>query len=130
MPDNRANQLKVELMENAFQPRDFQGMWFVLNAKYEALGWKDVISDEQRILEYKYVVQNFRRFLSNVKDEILECTTVDEMADTIEGMIDRAAQYGDTREAIVYNFVRDDWLYEISGYIRNRFAYEEEQDGK
>lgn len=117
----------MELKQNlelAFSPRDFQSMWFALNAKYEALAFKDDISDSIRIQEYKYIVQQFRKFISGQHDAIMECVSAEEMLNLIGAMLAQATEYGKERKEIVYNFVRDDWLYEMQNYIM-RTMYEE-----
>ena len=104
-------------LEVAFTPRDFQFMWFTLNAKYEALAFKDDISDSIRIQEYKYIVQQFRKFISSQHDAFMECVSADEMLQLIDSILVNAAEYGKERKEIAYNFVRDDWLYELQNYI-------------
>ena len=111
-------------LEAAFSPRDFQSMWFALNAKYEALAFKDDISDSIRIQEYKYIVQQFRKFISGQHEAIMECVSAEEMLQLIDTMLSNAAEYGKERKEIVYNFVRDDWLYEVQNYIM-QVMYEE-----
>ena len=104
-------------LEAAFVPRDFQSMWFALNAKYDALAFKDEITDSTRIQEYKYIVQQFRKFISGQHDAIMECGSAEEMLALLDAMLAQATEYGKERKEIVYNFVRDDWLYELQNYI-------------
>ena len=130
MPDTAMLQFKQQL-ELAFHPRDFQAMWFVLNNKYSALEFTDTITDEQRIAEYKWIVQQFRKYLSSKKEVILhDCQTADEMLVLTDNWLNVANEYGNDRKTIVYNFVRDDWILELQGYIYS-FLYEmntEEED--
>lgn len=109
-------ELKQEL-EGAFVQRDFQSMWFLLNAKYEAMAFKDNIADSIRIQEYKYIVQQYRKFISGQRDAFMECTTVEEMLQLIDNLLMNAAEYGKERKELVYNFVRDDWLYGLQNFI-------------
>ena len=101
----------------AFVTRDFQSMWFALNAKYKALDFHDDLTDTKRIEEYKYVVSQFRKFLENVRKTVDDCISVDEIQDVIEYVLENSREYGKERKEIVYNFVRDDWLYEALGFI-------------
>lgn len=118
-------------LEIAFVPRDFQSMWFALNAKYEALAFKDDISDSIRIQEYKYIVQQFRKFISGQHDVFMGCVSADEMLQLIDNILTNATEYGKERKEIAYNFVRDDWLYELQNYIMQVMydeGIEEEED--
>ena len=54
----------------------------------------------------------------------MECVSAEEMLQLIDTMLSNAAEYGKERKEIVYNFVRDDWLYEVQNYIM-QVMYEE-----
>lgn len=119
-------------LELAFQPRNFQAMWFTLNEKYKSLDFKDSIADSVRIQEYKYIVQQLRKYMAKCKDDILyDCDNPEEMVEKIGYLLGNGAEYGNERKEIVYNFVRDDWLIEINNYILD-YIYEnmiiEEED--
>lgn len=131
MPAVEFTAFKREL-ELAFQPRDFQAMWFVLNNKYSSLGFHDDISDGIRIQEYKYIVQQLRKYMASKKDVILyDCSSPEDMSDVINHLIGNGSEYAEERKEIVYNFVRDDWLMELRGYVAT-FIFEhddaEEED--
>lgn len=112
----------------AFQPKDFQAMWFTLNSKYQALGFHDNIADSIRINEYKYIVQQLRKYMTGKKDTILhDCSTPEEMVDVINHLIGNGSEYADERKEVVYNFIRDDWLMEIRGYVAT-FIYQATED--
>ena len=104
-------------LEAAFTPRDFQSMWFALNAKYEALSFQDNISDAERIQEYKYIVQQYRKFISGQHDAFMACISAEDMLMLIDSLLANAAEYGKERKEIAYNFMRDDWLYELQNFI-------------
>ena len=119
-------------LESAFWPRDFQSMWFVLNSKYKALDFHDDISDDIRIGEYKYIVQQLRKYMSNHQEEILnDCDSPEMMLDAIDYLLTKAGEYGNERKEIAYNFIRDDWLMELRNYVNmflNRNSIEQEEE--
>jgi hypothetical protein len=115
-------------LEGAFVPRDYQSMWFQLNAKYKSLGFSDAISDEQRIREYEYIVKQFRKYISSQKDTFMECRNAEDMLALINDRLDNAKEYGSSRSDLVYNFVKDDWLHEIQGYLINWMYYEKTEE--
>lgn len=117
MPNASMAMFKQQL-ELAFEPRDFQSMWFALNGKYKALDFQDDISDSVRIQEYKWIVQQFRKYISSHKEDILfDCQDGNEMLECIGNLLGNAAEYGDERKVIAYNFIRDDWLMELQNYV-------------
>lgn len=99
-----------------FRARDFESMWFICKATYENLGFKDA-TDQQKIDEYKWIVQQLRKFMFSKQDAIIGCKDLDTMIEAVDGLIADAAEYGDERKVIVYNFMRDHWLYELRNHL-------------
>ena len=99
-----------------FRARDFESMWFVCKASYENLGFKDA-TDQQKIDEYKWIVQQLRKYMFSKQDEILGCVDLDDMIKHVEDLIAKASEYGDERKEIAYNFMRDHWLFELRNHL-------------
>lgn len=102
-----------------FRANDFEAMWYVLKDQYDNLGFSDQMSDQQRVDEYKWIVQQLRKYMFSKQDDILGCDSVDEMVARVDDLIGRAEEYGDDRKHVVYNFVRDHWLYELRNHLSN-----------
>lgn len=99
-----------------FRARDFESMWFICKATYESLGFNDA-TDQQKIDEYKWIVQQLRKFMFSKQDAIIGCKDLDTMIEAVDGLIADAAEYGDERKVVVYNFMRDRWLYELRNHL-------------
>lgn len=127
MPESSALLRLKQSLEMAFVPRDFQGMWYGINAKYKALDFKDNISDSIRIQEYKYIVHQFRRYIANKREAIMSCESAEDMIMMLNSMYDNSDEYGEERKVVVYNFLRDDWIMEVIGYIQ-QFLYEQAEN--
>lgn len=116
-----------------FRAKDFEGMWFTLKSMYSDLGFTDDITDQQRIDEYKWIVQQLRKYMFSKQDEILACDNLTEMVAKVDDLIGKADEYGDERKKVVYNFLRDHWLYELRNHLSNMIMdimpdYDEEEE--
>ncbi len=110
-----------------FRAKDFERMWFLLNDQYKALGFTDPLTDVERISEYKWIVQQLRKYMFSKQDIILGCDSVDGMIEVVDNLIGSSAEYGDDRKKIVYNFMRDHWLFEVRNVLEE-LAYELRDD--
>ena len=118
-----------EVVQGLFRSKDFESLWFIIKEQYKELGFSDVLSDQERIDEYKWITHQLRKYMFGKQDDIMSCNSVDEMIAKVEILIGKADEYGDERKKVVYNFMRDHWLYEV----RNSLVYilqtlEEEND--
>ena len=100
-----------------FRARDFEGMWFIIKNQYDELGFTDPMTDQQKIDEYKWIVQQLRKFMFTKQDDVLSCDSLESMVACVEKMIGNAEEYGDERKKVVYNFMRDHWLYELKDHL-------------
>jgi len=104
-----------------FRARDFESMWYLLSEQYTRLGFTDPLTDQQKIDEYKWIVQQLRKYMFSKQDAILSCNSIGEMIDAVDAMIGNSAEYGEERKKVVYNFMRDHWLLEVRNYLSNMF---------
>lgn len=100
-----------------FQARDFETMWYAIKDEYTDLGFTDVIPDQERVNEYKWITQQLRKYMFTKQDRILECDSVVDMVAMVDQLIGNADEYGDERKKVVYNFMRDHWLYELRNHL-------------
>lgn len=110
-------ELKQLMANGLFRIEGFEQIWGELNQMYETLGFKDEISDETRIAEYKYITQQLRKYMSTKEPEVLGQDDLLDMIAVIEDLINRQKEYGDTRQDIVYNFMRDHWLVGVHSVL-------------
>lgn len=130
MVDEQVKQM-IMLM---FQARDFETMWYAIKDEYTELGFTDVIPDQERVNEYKWITQQLRKYMFTKQDRILECDSVVDMVAMVDQLIGNADEYGDERKKVVYNFMRDHWLYELRNHLVDLVAelnrQEEDEEGE
>lgn len=100
-----------------FQARDFETMWYAIKDEYKDLGFVDPIDDQTRIDEYTWITQQLRKYMFSKQDEIMGCDSLEDMVAMVDSLIGKAGEYGDERKKVVYNFMRDHWLYEVRNYL-------------
>lgn len=101
------------LIQMFFQDESFEVTWMELKQEYETLGFRDPLTDEEMIREFKDIKQNLRKYKFSHQEQILKHDTIEEMANEVERLIGIAAEYSDSRKGIVYNFMRDHWLFNL-----------------
>lgn len=131
------NDIKEMLANALFTDPTFEGAWMEIKQEYESLGFQDDISDAEMIDEFKYIAQQMRKYKFSHQDQILAYDSYEDMASEVEALIGKAKEYGDCRKEIVYNFLRDQWLYNLyNAFVRMAQAnsaniyedYEEDDD--
>lgn len=93
-------------------------MWPTIQKTYAMLGFKDVLSDEKMISEYKYIVEQYRKYVSSHEKQVLKCESISAMAEAVEKMIKNAPEVDLDRKVLVYYQIRDSWLWNLYNYIK------------
>ena len=93
-------------------------MWPTIQKTYTMLGFKDVLTDEKMISEYKYIVEQFRKYVSSHEKQILKCENIEAMLIAVEKMIKNAPEVDLDRKVLVYYQIRDSWLWNLYTYIK------------
>ena len=117
-----------EDLELLFRAKGFESMWGDINAMYQYLGFHDQLSDDERIAEYQWINKQLRKYMFSKQDEILGKENNASRLATVEKLISSAAEYGETRKVLVYNFLRDHWLYEVYNVLQVLAASEDEEE--
>ena len=111
-----------------FQDEAFEQTWMDMKQEYEILGFHDKISDEEMIDEFKYIAQQLRKYKFSKQNQIVVHDTYEDMANEVASLIGRAAEYGDSRKEIVYNFLRDHWLVNMYNILMRAANMDVEED--
>lgn len=107
-----------ELLEMAlFVDGSFEQQWMEIRQEYDALGFRDDITDEEMIGEFKYVAQQLRKYKFSKQDQVLGADSLEDMLAVVDDLLGKAPEYGGTRKEIVYNFLRDHWLILLHNFI-------------
>lgn len=118
-----------QIIEQAFfQDEAFEQTWIEMKQEYETLGFRDKLTDEELIAEFKYIAQQLRKYKFSKQDQILNHDTVEEMVAEIGELIGRAPEYGNSRKEIVYNFMRDHWLVNMHNTLYRAAMMNDEED--
>lgn len=118
-----------QIIEQAFfQDEAFEQTWIEMKQEYETLGFRDKLTDEELIAEFKYIAQQLRKYKFSKQDQILNHDSVEEMVAEIGELIGRAPEYGNSRKEIVYNFMRDHWLVNMHNTLYRAVMMNDEED--
>ena len=101
-----------------FELPNVLNMWPTIQKTYTMLGFKDVLTDEKMISEYKYIVEQFRKYVSSHEKQILKCENIEAMLIAVEKMIKNAPEVDLDRKVLVYYQIRDSWLWNLYTYIK------------
>ena len=105
-------------LKSMFELPTVLNMWPTIQNAYSMLGFKDVLSDEKMISEYKYIVEQYRKYVSSHEKQVMRCENLEEMASAVEKMIKNAPEVDLDRKVIVYYQIRDTWLWNLYNRIK------------
>lgn len=111
----------IDLRDNIakmFELPTFLNIWPTIQKTYDMMGFKDTLTDEKMISEYKYVVEQFRKYVSSHEKQILKCESIESMLAIVEKMIKSAPEVDLDRKVLVYYQIRDTWLWNLYTYIK------------
>lgn len=112
-----------ELMANAlFAVDDFEQVWYEVDQLHDALKLREYGDDAEKIAEYKYVTQQLRKYMASKKETVLGCDSLEDMVSAVEMLIMKQREYGDTRQDLLYNFMRDHWLMRVHNILSQMAA--------
>lgn len=120
-------------VDQMFVAPSFVRMWGQIHLRYMQMGFTDHLSDGERIKEYKYITEQYRKFVFKSKGEVMKLTDDPE---TVQGWVDSklaTLQEAPTdRKALVYATFRDDWLTDLyntaSMELVEREGFKEDED--
>ena len=103
-----------DVLNSFFMMKDFRSMWDIIYNEYETKHLGKDIDDEEKILEFQYINQQLRKYMSSHQDQIMDHgADFEAMLKEIDELLGTASEYADTRRELVYSFLRDQWLIEL-----------------
>lgn len=118
--DNFENEDIAYSIDAAFRTPSVLDMWPVMLKLYESLGFSDTLTDAQRIDEFCYIVEQYRKYIFS-KQAIITKNPNDfeAMLAKVEDLIAKAPEpkRTDDRKVIVYYSLRDGWLTNLYNTI-------------
>jgi hypothetical protein len=90
---------------------DLIASWEILFSTYEALGFKDQITDEVRLTEFKTVIGELNKFLTRMRNGLMKTKDID-------GAVAYLTQHANTadmnnvkgRASVAYNKLKQQWI--------------------
>lgn len=106
---------------------DVVASWENLYSAYDTLRFTDHLSDNERLDEFKWVVQQMNAFLTRIRTKLLICKDIDAMLETLsQNVVPKGKTELVERRALVYQKLKQQWIKSLA--IRLNTMREEEQD--
>lgn len=107
-----------DTLENAFTLARFPEVVVELNGRYEALGLGTSLSDDERISEYWWITQQFRKYINGKKTTLVNMKKDPAMLlRTIESFIEESSESPKDRKYFMYTMLRDEWLLSMRNLV-------------
>ena len=108
----------LDLIRDEFKTPDLLAYWPELLRRYKEMGFSDPLTDEQRIKEFTYIVQQVRKYVfSNQKIILSHLYDLPRMLAVVDDLIEKRTETSDERKKLVYYAVRDEWLAHLRSQI-------------
>lgn len=109
-----------ELIQNEFVIPTFVDFWYNIDSKYQAMNFKDSLSDKERINEYKYVYEQYLKYIFKNQDTILNGEkNYKRMLREAEELRKRTSDSATERKKLVYQSLRNEWLDNLIYYLKD-----------
>lgn len=92
---------------------DLVASWETLCQVYEALCFKDQMSDNMRLDEFKWVIKETNKFLTRVKNGLLKCKDPESAIAFLGTQFNsQEAASINSRQCLAYNKMKQQWIYQ------------------
>lgn len=101
----------TDLVDQETRHIDVVASWENLNDTYDTLRFSDDLADDERLEEYKWIVQQMNAFLSKMRAKLLSCKDEDAMTELLSASVIPQGKVNlSTRRALVYQKLRQQWV--------------------
>ena len=110
---------------------DVVASWENLYNTYDSLRLTDQLSDEERLEEFKWIIQQMNSFLTKIRTRLMTCKNARVMTDLLkDSFVPKGQVELSTRKALVYQKLRRQWIRSMIMSLQSMEAMEEGgQDG-
>ena len=131
MPRQESTISVKDWVEEETKHIDVVASWESLNETYDALRLTDLLSDAERLEEYKWIVQQMNSFLTKMRTKLLTCKDFETMIEVLGTSFTPMGKVElNARRALVYQKLRQQWVRMEMTRLQTMLAQEtEEQDG-
>lgn len=101
------------IYNSLFTLPSYYDIWPTINATREAFGFNDPLSDSQLIEENRWVVQQYRKFVFTLEEEVMKAYRSGGYEEVSEYLINKAEKLDDDfkdRKSAMYQALRNSWL--------------------
>jgi hypothetical protein len=101
----------AEWAERECRHLDLIASWEILLSAYDVLGFSDEIADEQRLVEFKFVIGELNKFLTRMRNGLRQTKNIDDAI----AFLTRHANTADMnnvngRPSVAYNKLKQRWI--------------------
>lgn len=108
----------LDTIKDEFRTPDLLDCWSILLQKYETMGFTDQLTDAQRIEEFSYIVDQYRKFIGAKEKPILSYSyDLNKMLYYVEELIEKTKDKSNERKVLVYYVLRNEWLIHLRNLI-------------
>ena len=132
----RRQELTIDLLRDWIESEtihiDIIASWESLYDTYESMKFTDVLSDEERLDEFKWIIQQMNSFLTKMRSKLLTCKDAEAIVELLRKNYTPSGKMElSTRKALVYQKLRQQWIRTKILVMETAIEdeTEEEQDG-
>ena len=105
-------------------PNDLVSMWPQIKSYYEeGFGFTDPIPDKDRIAEYAYICREYKKYVNKKRAEVMRFKDdLYQMERTVASIIAKPQEYSTDRKTLVYQAMKDAWLWTLHETIIEAMA--------
>lgn len=110
--------MSVKDIQDNFAVYTFGDCYFRLRALWDQYNFSDHLSDTEMIAELRKVYTDFKRYVFSKEKAVMKHEgNLAAMLQVVTELRAKASDDADTRAALLYNAIRDDWLNQLSTAI-------------
>lgn len=115
-------------IQDNFAVYTFGDCYFRLRALWDQYSFSDNLSDTEMIAELRKVYTDFKRYVFSKEKAIMKHEgNLDAMLQTVTELRAKASDEADSRAALLYNALRDEWLNQVSMAITDTMSEDGEE---
>lgn len=121
----------LDLVDEETRPLDVVASWESLCDTYRTLEFSDEISDQARIEEYKWIIQQMNAHLSRARKKLMSCKDTDSAMEVLENMFTPSGKVNLTgRMDLAYQKLRQRWVMRMLNQMEMLEAKEQMENGE
>lgn len=105
------NDLLTQWIMRETQHIDLVASWEELCQTYRSMEFVDAVNDQTRIEEFKWIVKEVNRFLTNIRKKLLSCQSIDSVKAVLhQNFVPEGKVKLETRRDLVFQKHKQRWI--------------------